>query len=247
MIRRRLLCLITAVAAWALPFETQALEGFYGSIGIGGARIESDLSQLGLLPDTLPPLPGDLDPPLGNDDLETLDVEGNEVAWRTFIGYRIWDFLAVEAGYVNLGEAQDFACFENPTGGCFDAGWTTQVEVTGWQASVLGILPVVENLDVFAKLGVLAWDADTDAQSRGGNLQPNPEFPPIFTVGTPPLVENLPNGIVSRNTDGTDLTLGFGADIKASDEFTVRSEFEWYDLDDTDSVWAINLSFIWDF
>jgi opacity protein-like surface antigen len=53
----------------------------------------------------------------------------------------------------------------------------------------------------------------------------------------------LPN----RSDSGTDLALGFGVNIKASENVALRAEFEWFDIKGTDLTYAATLSLVFGF
>ena len=42
-----------------------------------------------------------------------------------------------------------------------------EVDVSGFNLSLMGILPVGERFDLFVKFGMIAWDADGDMISVG--------------------------------------------------------------------------------
>ncbi len=63
-------------------------------------------------------------------------------------GYRFNDYIALEASYVNLGEA-DYKYYSP----------TIYVDADGWNASVLGILPITEKFELFGNVGFMAWEA----------------------------------------------------------------------------------------
>lgn len=46
---------------------------------------------------------------------------------------------------------------------------------------------------------------------------------------------------------GTDLALGFGVNIKASENVALRAEFEWFDIKGTDLAWAATMSIVFGF
>lgn len=50
-----------------------------------------------------------------------------------------------------------------------------------------------------------------------------------------------------RSDSGTDLALGFGVNIKASENVALRAEFEWFDIKGTDLAWAATMSIVFGF
>lgn len=91
-------------------------------------------------------------------------------------------------------------------------GSAASVEATGWTAYLVGNLGVSSRVDLFGKAGLLAYDAETRVDST-----------------------------VTSNESGTDLALGIGGRVRFNDVFGVRCEFEWFDIDATDSAWAISI------
>lgn len=76
------------------------------------------------------------------------DVDSDDTAWKAFLGWRPLGFLAVEAGYRDFGSANDSS-----------ASGTSGADINAFDASLLGILPVGP-IDVFARAGLVAWDAE---------------------------------------------------------------------------------------
>lgn len=231
--------LLTAVATFCLsaPLTAFAENGFYAGLGAGGARVKFDLAEADLLP------------PSG-DPLDTNNFSSGSFTFKALAGYRFFDFLAVEAAYLDLGEAESTSCFINPQGNCSadpDAffpqfendgnPWTVKVPFQGWTLEVVGILPIGERWDVFAKAGVFVWEADVvaldEVEVAAGRPLPNP-----LPVDYP---------LINRSIDGEDLTVGFGGSLHATDHISVRLEFQWFDVPDTDAVWTGTVSGIYRF
>ena len=142
-----------------------------------------------------------------------LVFDEKDTAWKLFGGYN-FDLgkldLGVELGYVNFGEpeigdATAFVGFE-----------TTGIEAFGVASLEAG--PV----DLFAKLGVVAWDVKA---TIGGN-----QVPPEFWF--------------SDSETGTDAAYGFGAQWNLN-RLGIRAEFEGFDIPDTDSVymWSLGVTY----
>lgn len=211
-------------AAMLLPAAAQAENGFYAGFGVGGARLEFDLADSGLTPPS--------DEPLASDSFAASDV-----AVKFFGGYRIMEFLAVEAAYLDLGEPRQADCFVDTAPDalafCQSREWNTEVATDGWTLSAVGILPLGERWEAFAKAGVLFWEADGTALDQT-TVPPNRPLPPDALY-------------VSGNDDGTDLALGFGGTLKATDHIRLRGEFEWFDIENTSTAWLATLSAIYKF
>ena len=82
---------------------------------------------------------------VGEFGLEIDGFDDSDTAFKVFGGYRFIRYLGVELEYIDGGTAEDFGL---------------EVDVSGFNLSLMGILPAGENLDLFAKLGMIAWDAD---------------------------------------------------------------------------------------
>ncbi len=84
------------------------------------------------------------------------DGSGNQ--WRIQAGYKFNPYLAIEGGYIDLGQADYTANF---------AGGTAKAteKAGGFDLAVLGMYPITDSLSVFAKGGVIAAKVDTKLSS----------------------------------------------------------------------------------
>lgn len=222
--------ILTAVSAamLLLPALASADSGFYAGLGAGASRLELDLASNGLLPPSGDPLDSD-------------SFKGNSFAFKAMAGYQLFDFLAFEVAYLDLGDSETNACFVNNNGDCLpnpgnpfpqlsNEGnpWNVEIPLQGWTIEAVGILPLGEQWDVFAKLGVFIWDADITARDDVAS-------PPSRPLPSP-LPENYP--LITTTADGEDLTVGLGGSFHATEHISVRLEFQWFDISDADSVWT---------
>lgn len=83
-----------------------------------------------------------------------------------------------------------------------------QAEATTIFVHAIGMLPITPTVSVYGKAGLHRWDAEETGQ----------------ITGTP----------FSVSDDGVDLTFGLGLQANLSKQFSVRLEWESYDLDDSD-------------
>tara|TARA_R110001583_G_scaffold192127_1_gene358326 strand:- start:342 stop:890 length:549 start_codon:yes stop_codon:yes gene_type:complete len=120
-------------------------------------------------------------------------VDDSDTGFKLFIGSRINENFAVEGFYADLGEATASA-----------PGITAKLDADSFGVAAVGILPVNEKVELFAKIGFQAWDATASA-----------------------------TGIGSESDDGTDLMFGAGVSYKIN-KVTIRGEFEQFQLDDAD-------------
>ncbi len=94
------------------------------------------------------------------DDLSGLGVTGcddDDTGLKLFAGSRINQNLAVELGWVDLGELKATA-----------PGGPARLQVDGIQAAALGILPLNPTWRAFGKVGLYLWDVD--ARGPGGSF-----------------------------------------------------------------------------
>ncbi len=106
-------------------------------------------------------------------------------------GYRMLENLALEASYIDLGEADD-------------GPWT--IEADGFNFAAVGILPINDQFEVFGKLGLFAWDASVHYSGYGQ----------------------------VESDDGIDLSIGFGATLELTPEFSLVAEYQHFELDSDD-------------
>jgi len=180
---KKILLVVAFVVAVAATPASAVDNGFYIGGSLGGSSLDVR----------------DVD-----DDFGDIDFSDGDTAYKLFAGYRFLSFLAVEAGYVDFGDPADLV-------GDIDQ-IDVQIGVSGWDAFALGILPVGP-VDVFAKLGVIAWDADIRAAFED---------------------------LVDRDSDsGTDVAYGLGVALRLG-SFAIRIEGEMFDVDGADELYMLS-------
>jgi opacity protein-like surface antigen len=88
------------------------------------------------------------------------------------LGYQILPYLAVEAAYVDLGDSEyrgNATVTDGVSTGEFRAQVTT--ESSGPALSVLGILPLPRNWEVYARAGLYYSNTDVGARLSSGDLE----------------------------------------------------------------------------
>jgi OOP family OmpA-OmpF porin len=156
-----------------------------------------------------------------NDEYSNLRFEDSSFGYKLFGGYRILEYLAVEAGYTNWGTVKTYET------SVLRIDEELRVEIDGWDASVVGILPLSKKTDLFAKVGVSSWNAavrvtvDDTRQSAD------------------PIVED-------QSRDGTDLTFGAGLDFLFN-KLGARLEMGWLRISDTDGQFMFCASLTYHF
>ncbi|MDJ0929479.1 MAG: outer membrane beta-barrel protein [Gammaproteobacteria bacterium] len=211
---------LISIAALTLPVVCTADgTGFFGGVGIGGSRAEGKIDKIGV------------SPPM-NESIVSNDFKESDVSWKVFAGYRFIENFGIEVGYIDLGKPEGSFCFtDNPPIGsqCEGREWDVSVEVDGWNIDAVGILPLGSNWEVFAKLGVYAWDGEARGIDRV-NAAPGRPIPPGTTAAV--------------DADGEDLRVGFGGSLRVAERISLRAEFEWFDVGVVDDLWAINFSIV---
>ncbi len=189
--KKSLLCLLVFLVAASIPASASDT-GFYLGAALGSSSI-----------DVL-----DFYPTLGD------SVEDNDVAYKAYGGYRILKFLAVEAGYVNFGNPQ---WLERNVQGFRERA---DVNIKGWDAFVVGILPVGNVVDIYGKLGVFAWDTQIESFLQG-------------------------DVVYTESSTGTDTVYGFGIGFWVGPNVTLRGEGEWFEIGDYGSValYSVNVTY----
>lgn len=143
---------------------------------------------------------------MGLSNIDAGIFDETDLGLKIFGGYQFNKYLGLEGGYSDFGTANE----EDPTG-------RVEVDLDGFNAYVLGLLPVGDHLEVFGKLGAIAWNADFE--------------------GFSPTVSD----------DGTDFAYGIGLQGSDDEHWLARLEFEAFDLEDTDDVWLLSASLIYGF
>lgn len=124
-----------------------------------------------------------------------LSFDASGLGWKAFGRYMFSQNFGVEGGYVDFGSIDDDVL-----------GVNVEFDASGLDAFFVGGGAVSDKLDLFGKLGLVAWDADLNVDG------------------------------LTTSDDGTDLALGFGGTYRATEKLLIRGEWEWFDVEDTDAV-----------
>ena len=147
------------------------------------------------------------------------DLDANATAWKIVLGWRFNPFIAIETNYIDLG-APD---------GDFDATGSSghyKIELAGFAANVTGTIPI-GIFEISGKLGYYWHDADL--RVNFDNIGPN-------------------NGnVLNGSSNGEAATYGVGAGVTFFGHLNTKVEYEYYDIDDVDSSYALWLTGAWRF
>ncbi len=134
----------------------------------------------------------------------------DDTSIKIFGGYQYSKYLALEATYVDLGEfdadRDALNQISNLSGFTVDS---VSIEISGFEFSVLGFLPVTDNVSIFGRVGIFSWEADMNVSLAG-----------------------LGSG--TEDDDGNDAVFGLGLNFNVSDGVNLKAEFDRYDAFDGD-------------
>lgn len=131
---------------------------------------------------------------LGNSTYKAGGVSESATGFRLYAGMHINDNLSVEGAWLNQGDSEQ--SYTDPWG-----SGTETVSLDGLQFSVLGKMPVQDNMDLFGRVGMYMWNAS---------------------------YEDIYNGSTwaTADDDGSDIFFGLGMDYKISENMAVRAEYD---------------------
>jgi hypothetical protein len=142
-----------------------------------------------------------------NLDLDNFDYKADTTSYKIIVGYRLFGFFAVEGSYVDFGTLSD------ATTDIEGVPVEVETDLKGLDVFAMGMLPL-GIADLFAKLGVVSWDADYRA---------------------------LINDVSSFDSgSGTDMVYGIGAQVRFKG-LAARLEVEFFDVAEADNLYLISL------
>jgi OOP family OmpA-OmpF porin len=128
-------------------------------------------------------------------------IDAADTGYKLFGKYMFNNGFGIEGNYIDFGKPDDDFL-----------GQTAQIDAEAWTLYGIGALGLSDRFDLFAKAGVVSWEADS-----------------------------LLNGVPVGTDDGEDLALGIGAKFGSENGLGLRAEFEWFDVDDADAVWMASV------
>jgi len=138
-------------------------------------------------------------PAIGN-----VSVDDNGSSFKVFGGHRPLEYVGVEGGFRDFGEFGETLGVVRVDG-----------EIQGFDVMAVGLLPVGQRFELWAKIGLMYWEAETVVQD------PDPVRPPV------------------SNDSGVDLGWGVGVGFKIGKPLRVRLEYESFSTDITDELSSI--------
>lgn len=136
----------------------------------------------------------------GGDDNYIIDsnmheINGQDISGKIFGGYQFHEYLAVEKAAYYFGQAKDEYYEDDKY-----YSW-------GMSASLLGIIPLTDNLDFLMKIGILYSNFDRDGESL--------------------YMKEEGKSWVACNHEGYSVLVGGGINFKITEKIQIRAEIEW--------------------
>jgi len=102
----------------------------------------------------------------------SIAVDDSDTAFSVFAGYQFSTHLAIEGGYIDLGERSVSFTGETTDLGAFydNAEHVYPQSGAGLSLAVVGAWPITESLKVSAKLGYLDWEGDYLTTEQSNNV-----------------------------------------------------------------------------
>lgn len=136
-----------------------------------------------------------------------ISIDFSDIGYKVFGAYMFNDNWGIEGGWMDMGSMSENVF-----------GTEIELEVDGFDVFAVGAMPVSETFDLFAKAGIVSWDASLSSPGLG-----------------------------EESDSGEDLALGFGGRLNTSGGFGFRGEFEWFDIAEADSAWLLSVGFEYTF
>jgi OOP family OmpA-OmpF porin len=137
------------------------------------------------------------------DSDQGFSFDAADTGYKLFGRYMFNNGFGIEGGYIDFGDPHDDLF-----------GQVARIDAEAWSLYGVGALGLSDSFDLFAKAGVISWEADS-------------------------LIDGVPISV----DDGEDLALGIGAKWNSDGAFGLRAELEWFDVDDVDAVWMASVGF----
>jgi OmpA-OmpF porin, OOP family len=127
---------------------------------------------------------------------------GDDVGFKVLGGWMFNPYIGAELEYIDGGTAEDRG-FE--------------IDISGVNASLRGAYPFSDRFSVFAKVGMMFWEADVTSFE------------------------------VSGTDDGEDVSWGVGLGFDFTDNLGATVEYQGFEIEDTDTVDLISAALVWKF
>jgi len=194
----------------ALPLAAQAdnEHGWYGAMSLG-------VSSYGNSQDDEDNIRSTLDSQGIQADVH---VDDNPGAIGVGLGYHFSDDFALEANYIDLGDATAHVHVFSP--GDFD--FREHLDASGVTLDAIGLMPVSERVSLFGKLGLFNYTLDDSIDS------------------------DVPTGPQPPNARGTTWDLGLGVQVKITRMVGIRAGYtNYHGVGDEDTTGKQNIGLVY--
>lgn len=187
---------LAALPAHAQRGPAETIPGFYLGAAVGGSSTNVDTGGLATA------------------GFATSGTDDTDTAWNLTAGYKFTRNWAVEIGYIDLGSF-------GATGRFGGAPAAINADVTGWNISAVGTLPLNDMFSLYGKLGYLRSETKATANVAGA---------------------------IGRGTSrDNDITAGIGARYHINRNFSLSLEANHYELGDSGDAQAYLIGARYDF
>jgi len=203
-------CIFAFLSFPALAEDDVGSPHFYGTASIGYSKLDYDFAGF-------------------------TDVDDSDTAYSIGIGYSFNDYIAIEAGWLDIGEASA-STSASASGTLYGKPYTVtgsaivEAEADGFYIGPIVTPIVTEKFKAYAKIGVYFWDVDAEASASGSLTYDGRTY--------------TANAKADASESGEDLYFGFGASYDLTEKLTVRADWTRYDVSDADiDVFAVGIVF----
>lgn len=180
------------LAGMTLPVVAADQDGWYFGAGAGASRatiaeqeIRADLEASGY-------------------EITRFRDDDEDFGYKIFTGYQFGQYFAIEGGYFDLGKF-NYDVDTIPIG-----TKTGELDFSGWNLDLMGIMPLTERSSLFARIGAHNSKAIVDFVGTGAVNVLTPQY----------------------SKRSTDYKFGLGYQYQVSDAMAIRFEAERYGMDD---------------
>lgn len=194
----------TGLLATSAPTLAASEPGWYYGLNAGKASADIDKVDLDGLADFVISTAG---PPVTS----TSSLADSKTSWSLFFGYQFSPYLALEAGYLDLGSFpyryQGTADLSASGGGVAATSFDYAFDFKGYPLSAIGILPLGPIFDLHARVGLFLADSEVKFAASAGAAQ----------IG------------FTESADSQDLFYGAGAAMNLGDTWSLSLDWVKYD------------------
>ena len=209
------LTVAATLALGAAAAQADSTRGFYAGFNAGATKMDIDKNALDAA----------ISDVLSASGLTVLSASSstseNDASLGVFAGYLILPYLAVEAEWMTLGTGKYEARGDVTDGVATDTlRVNAETDATGITASALGIWPISQSWELYARLGVIFADTTLTANVRSSAASIN---------------DNL-------SEDSQNLVYGVGATYWYSSTWSMRLDYQHFDgLGDSSTIGETNV------